>query len=69
MPIYEYECSACKQKFEVRQGYDDKTLVLCPECQTPAKRLISMSNFSVGWRLSDASQERFGPKDEYEKDV
>ena len=35
MPIYEYECSACKAAFEqlVRSSGDEKSAV-CPECSS-----------------------------------
>ncbi len=41
MPIYEYQCLSCKQRFELKQGYSDKTTVACPVCQGIAHRLFS----------------------------
>jgi len=44
MPIYDYKCPACGCKFEVRQGYNDKTLTRCPKCKTVARRQMSIVN-------------------------
>ena len=68
MPIYEYECPSCGHKFELRQGFDESA-AKCPECNTLAKRLMSVASFSVGWRLKEECHERFGPRDEFERDV
>ncbi len=43
MPLYEYQCTKCEEKFEVRQamGGDDSGLN-CPKCKAGnPKRLIS----------------------------
>ncbi|KKL97116.1 hypothetical protein LCGC14_1837690 [marine sediment metagenome] len=74
MPRYEYECPVCTNskgvalRFEVKQGYTDRALVRCPKCKTMARRLISVVNHTFGFRLTDASHERFA-KDEFERDV
>lgn len=44
MPYYEYECQRCNCKFELRQSYDDNSLVRCPKCKGEAKRLMSIVN-------------------------
>jgi putative FmdB family regulatory protein len=52
MPVYEYECQECKKVFEVQQKIADKPLSDCPECQSPVKKLMSMSSFQLkggGW--------------------
>jgi putative FmdB family regulatory protein len=47
MPIYEYKavgdayCKLCKERFEVRQGIDDKPLSRCPECGSEVRKLVS----------------------------
>jgi putative FmdB family regulatory protein len=42
MPTYEYECSACGEKFEVFQSISAKPLKKCSQCgKSAAKRLIS----------------------------
>ena len=32
MPTYEYECRACKHRFDHMQGFHDPVLRKCPEC-------------------------------------
>ena len=43
MPIYEYECRKCKERFEVLQGINEDTTALqCPICKADKpKRLLS----------------------------
>ncbi len=33
MPTYDYECDACKHKFELYQGINDEVQKKCPECK------------------------------------
>ena len=52
MPVYEYECSACRKVFEVQQRIADKPLAQCPDCKGVVKKLMSMSSFQLkggGW--------------------
>lgn len=52
MPVYEYECKKCSKIFEVQQKMADQPLTACPECQSPVKKLVSMSSFQLrggGW--------------------
>ena len=66
--MYEYECTNCHLRFEAHKnlGYYNQD---CPKCGHQAEKRMSTFNFSFGWRLTDASHERFGPRDEFEKDV
>lgn len=41
MPTYEYECLACKHKFEILQSMTSKPKTKCPECGKKLKKLIS----------------------------
>ena len=42
MPIYEYLCSSCKQKFELLRGISEANEgALCPSCHKSAKRVLS----------------------------
>ncbi len=41
MPTYEYHCSICDRRFEVRQGINDDPLSACPECGGSVRRLIT----------------------------
>jgi len=40
VPTYDYECSACKYKFELSQKMTDKAIKTCPKCNKKVKRLI-----------------------------
>jgi putative FmdB family regulatory protein len=44
MPIYEYQCIECGQKFEVRQSMgEDGSKLNCPKCHARnPKRLLSL---------------------------
>ncbi len=41
MPIYEYECSECAKKFELRRSFNDESQVYCPDCKCEATRIFS----------------------------
>ncbi len=52
MPVYEYECDDCHKVFEVQQKIADDPITVCPECDGPVKKLVSMSSFQLkggGW--------------------
>ncbi|MGD9143433.1 MAG: zinc ribbon domain-containing protein [Dehalococcoidia bacterium] len=42
MPLYEYVCSECDNKFEVLRPLDQaENEACCPECQKSARRVMS----------------------------
>ena len=52
MPIYEYECQACKNVIEKWQSLSDQPLNTCPTCAGTMKKIISQSSFQLkggGW--------------------
>src|SRR4051812_6988172 len=57
MPLYEYECDACKQRFEVIQKFSDPTPETCARCgKGPVRRLISTPAIQFkgsGWYITD----------------
>ena len=56
MPLYEYQCSSCNKVHEVVQKFSDAPLSLCPECNGPVTKLISMNSFALkgsGWYTTD----------------
>ncbi|HNY64451.1 MAG TPA: zinc ribbon domain-containing protein [Deltaproteobacteria bacterium] len=56
MPIYEYKCSKCKNRFQAMQKFSDAPLLQCPTCGGDVKKLISRSSFHLkgsGWYLTD----------------
>ncbi len=40
MPLYEYECSACRFRFERRQSFDEEPFAFCPKCQGRGHRVV-----------------------------
>lgn len=40
MPAYEYECAACKHRFEQRKKMSDPPVSVCPTCGGSVRRLI-----------------------------
>jgi putative FmdB family regulatory protein len=56
MPIYEYLCDRCDQKFEVLQKFSDATLTEHEGCGGAVERLISTSALQFkgsGWYITD----------------
>ena len=48
MPIYEYECPACGEKFELRRGITESdSEVKCPKCEAENPRRV-FSKFNMG---------------------
>ncbi len=40
MPNYEYECTHCGHRFELKQRFQDKPQAECPQCKKKAKRVF-----------------------------
>jgi putative FmdB family regulatory protein len=61
MPIYEYKCEHCGEKFEVLQKFNDEPLTECILCsEGPVKKLISASSFilkGAGFYVNDYPSE------------
>ena len=56
MPIYEYECSKCRQITEALQKFSDPPLKDCPHCSGRLKRMMSVNSFHLkgsGWYVTD----------------
>jgi len=52
MPLYEYECLACKRHTEKIQKFSDPEITVCPHCGGDLKRVISAPAFALkggGW--------------------
>ena len=45
MPIYEYQCSRCKNLFELFLKMGEDCEAVCPKCLAPAKKMISAASF------------------------
>lgn len=55
MPLYSYKCVYCKHQFEKLSKMAERHFQHCPICGKPVKQLMTASNFSMGWRMSDES--------------
>jgi putative FmdB family regulatory protein len=57
MPIYEYECEACGNRFEQIQKFSDSPIEVCPKCgQRQVRKLLSSPAFQFkgsGWYVTD----------------
>jgi putative FmdB family regulatory protein len=60
MPLYEYRCEACGQRFEVIQKFSDPNADICTKCgKGPVERLISSPAIQfkgTGWYITDYAQ-------------
>ena len=57
MPIYEYNCESCQERFEMLQKFSDDPLTECILCHGgPVKKLMSASAFvlkGAGFYVND----------------
>lgn len=62
MPIYEYECESCDERFELMQKFSDKPVKKCPKCGGAVHKVLSAPALhfkGTGWYVTDyASPER-----------
>ncbi len=43
MPLYEYTCILCDHHLEIRQKYEDGSLIFCPSCEhNSLRRVLSL---------------------------
>ena len=57
MPLYEYECGACGNRFELIQKFSDDPVEVCPKCgERKVHKLMSSPAFQFkgsGWYITD----------------
>ncbi len=57
MPTYEYECAACRHRFERRQKIDEEPVRICPECGGATRRVLHPVGIifkGSGWYITDS---------------
>ncbi|GAC1654278.1 MAG: hypothetical protein NVS9B12_04800 [Vulcanimicrobiaceae bacterium] len=57
MPLYDYQCSNCKEITEVRHGFDDAHTDPCPKCAGPLMRLFNPASIvfkGSGFYITDS---------------
>ena len=71
MPLYEYECDACGERFELIQKFSDGPPEACPKCgKGPVQRLVSSPAFQFkgsGWYITDYARKGTSPEGESSK--
>ena len=56
MPLYEYECESCANRFERIQKFSDPPVETCPACSGPVRKLLSSPAIQFkgsGWYITD----------------
>jgi putative FmdB family regulatory protein len=56
MPLYEYECEQCSDRFELIRKFSDPPLETCPKCGGPVRKLFSSPAIQFkgsGWYITD----------------
>jgi putative FmdB family regulatory protein len=56
MPLYEYQCTKCKHRFEKIQKFSDPEIKKCPECGGKVEKLLSAPAVQFkgsGWYVTD----------------
>ena len=58
MPLYEYQCESCNNRFEkIQKSYSDPAPEACPKCgKGPVRKLISSPAIQfkgTGWYITD----------------
>ena len=64
MPLYEYECSKCGDRFELIRKFSDPAFKTCPKCSGKVKQLVSSSAFHFkgsGWYVTDYATKSGAP--------
>jgi len=60
MPLYEYHCESCGERFEVIQKFSDPPVDVCKKCgKGPVVRLLSTPAIQfkgTGWYVTDYAQ-------------
>jgi putative FmdB family regulatory protein len=57
MPIYEYECKACRTVFERFQRFSEPPVTECPDCRGPVRKVLHPVGIvfkGSGWYSTDA---------------
>jgi putative FmdB family regulatory protein len=63
MPLYEYECEKCAQRFERIQKFSDPPIETCPSCQGAVRKLLSSPAIQfkgTGWYITDYAKKTGG---------
>jgi len=65
MPLYEYQCDACGQRFERIQKFSDPPIESCPSCKGAVRKLLSSPAIQFkgsGWYITDYARKSSSDK-------
>jgi putative FmdB family regulatory protein len=65
MPLYEYQCDQCEDRFERIQKFSDPPVETCPSCGGTVKKLLSSPAIQFkgsGWYITDYAKKSAGDK-------
>ena len=57
MPLYEYECSGCGRRFEIKQPMESPVELRCPQCEQRAKRIVA----PFSWTFREGPRSKVNP--------
>jgi putative FmdB family regulatory protein len=64
MPLYEYQCESCNNRFERIQKFSDPPIETCPACgKGPVRKLLSSPAIQFkgsGWYITDYAKKSSG---------
>jgi putative FmdB family regulatory protein len=63
MPLYEYQCDACTERFERIQKFSDPPVETCPSCGSRVRKLLSSPAIQFkgsGWYITDYARKSSG---------
>jgi putative FmdB family regulatory protein len=63
MPLYEYECQSCGNRFELIQKFSDPPAEVCPSCGGEVRKLPSSPAIQfkgTGWYITDYARKGAG---------
>jgi len=64
LPIYEYECTKCKNRVEIIQKVSDPPLKRCRECKGSLQKIVSAAGLQFkgsGWYITDYAKKNGQP--------
>lgn len=70
MPTYHYRCSACNHSFDQFQKFSEETLIECPECSGPIRRVpqaVGILFKGSGWYVNDSRDSKSKAAESTEK--
>jgi len=70
MPVYEYKCSTCGHRFEVKTRFYEQPQVSCPCCRGEARRIynpVPIIFKGPGFYITDSRQGGRGEEKEKEE--